>query len=533
MSKRFDAILESGKLPWIIIGYGIILRIVQYLYNPSLYIDEARDMVSGVLGRSFSDMLGAPPEIFMPSPPLAFMVIEKLAVQLMGNNEYALRLFPLIAGIVSLFLFFHVAGKYIKQGALIIALLLFATVEPLIYYSSSARPYSSDVMCTLLIYIIADRLYSGGLTAMRIFTAGVAGAIIIWFSSASVFVFAGTGSVIAVSALLKKDWSRVRGLVVVFALWLLSFGLYFFIYLKNFTGSQWFLKTFGGEDCFMPFPPLSFSDLKWYMNRFFETFTETAGFFLPGIAAALFIIGCMTVFKERKERFLVLISPAVFSLAASGFSLYPFRHRMILFLVPAILLIIAEGAEKLRDKAFIRTPAIGNVFIFLLLFHPLLSATHHLIQPILVEEIKPALGYLSEHRQEGDLVYVHYRAHPAFEYYAERYNFNSKNYIVGAYAGDKDDLWAFSLDYLKVYTDDLDKLRGRKRVWVLFIATPILRKGINEEVFYNYYLSLIGKQIDSYKSTGASVYLYDLSGEADLSSDRNGPREKRKLHWYF
>jgi hypothetical protein len=172
------------------------------------------------------------------------------------------------------------------------------------------------------------------------------------------------------------------------------------------------------------------------------------------------------------------------------------------------------------------------VLVGLLLFHPLLSSGFHIFKPIKKEEIKPVLEYIKKNWQDGDIMYVHYRAHPVFEYYRERYNFNVDDYVVGIYAGDRDDIWAFSVDYLRVYTKDLDQLRGNRRVWFLFIYTPMLNKGINEEVFFTYYLNTIGKQIDSFKSIGAAVYLYDLSESSTPAPDIRNYIE-RPLHWKF
>ncbi|MBI5056678.1 MAG: glycosyltransferase family 39 protein [Nitrospirae bacterium] len=528
MFHKLNLLYKSDRFPWIIISFGIIFRIVQYLHNFSLYIDEARDTVAGILGRSFSGLLGPPPDIFIPSPPLGFFVIEKLAVQFMGNSEYVLRLFPLIAGIVSLVLFYYTARQYIKGNAVTVALILFATLEPLIYYSSSVRPYSSDIAAALLVYMTAMYFHSNRLFFPRAVVFAAIGSVVIWFSSTSVFILAGAGATLGVCSVIRKEWQKAGALLMIYTCWLISFAFCYFLYLKNLTNAEWFVNTFGGEEAFAPFPPLSFFGIAWYIRSFFRVFDETVGISLSGIAAFAFITGGISIFSEKKDRFFILISPVVFVLLASSFYMYPFRHRMILFLVPPLLFFIAEGAEYIRDKTARHTPIIGTVLIGLLLFYPLLSAAHHLFKPVVQEEIKPAINYVRKHWQEGDVLYVHYRAHPVFEYYKKKYGFNDKDYIVGIYAGEKNNLWAFSVDYLNAYTDDLDHLHGKKRVWILFTETPVLKKGINEKVFFVYYLNTIGRQIDSFEGEGAAVYLYDLSEKAP-----HPVVKQRELHWNF
>jgi hypothetical protein len=514
------------KLVWIIIGFGIILRLTQYLYNRSLWLDEARDVLIGILGRSFSEIFQPPPPIFTPTPPAGFLVIEKLAVQMFGNNEYALRLFPLLAGILSLFLFYLVAKKYLKPNAVLIALSLYAILDPLIYYSSEVKHYTTDNVIAILIFISAIYIQSERLSISRIALFGMLGMIAVWFSGPAVFILAGVGVSLFLFSLNKKEWAKIGSLSIVYSLWILSFVVCYLLYLRYLTHNEYIINSMKGENAFMPFPNLS---LSWFITTFFDTFGKTARFPLPGIAAFAFLMGCLSMFLEKKERFFILISPALFALLASALYLYPLKQRMLLFMIPSLLLFIGEGAEFVRDKTVHHSPLIGIVLIGLLLFQPLLSASYHLINPRAKEEIKTVLNYVRKHWQQGDIIYLHYRAHPAFMYYSKKYGFNEEDYIVGVYAGEKNNLWTFSPDYLRVYTEDLDKLRGNKRVWILFTETPLLRKGIDERVFFIYYLNQLGKQLDSFEDVGAAVYLYDLSIQSIPRIDK---REKT-LHWNF
>jgi hypothetical protein len=66
-----------------------------------------------------------------------------------------------------------------------------------------------------------------------------------------------------------------------------------------------------------------------------------------------------------------------------------------------------------------------------------------------------------------------------------------------------------SRDFWRNYINDLDKLRGNKRVWVLF-SHVCTWEGVDEEKYFLSYLNSIGTKMDAFKSVGASVYLYDL-----------------------
>jgi len=139
---QFIGFFTSPKSPWIIVGIGAILRVLQFLHNRSLTEGEA-PLAMNIVHRSYSELIQALD--YIQPAPVGFSIIEKLFVEIFGNNEFALRLFPLIAGLVSLFLFLKLAKISISQKALPIALILFAVGDHLIYFSSEVKQYSSDV----------------------------------------------------------------------------------------------------------------------------------------------------------------------------------------------------------------------------------------------------------------------------------------------------------------------------------------------------------------------------------------------------
>ncbi|MHA2039911.1 MAG: hypothetical protein ACW98X_26140, partial [Promethearchaeota archaeon] len=76
-----------------------------------------------------------------------------------------------------------------------------------------------------------------------------------------------------------------------------------------------------------------------------------------------------------------------------------------------------------------------------------------------------------------------------------------------------------SIDIFNLYAGELDQLKGKKRVWLLFTAA-ILKDGINEEKFFVYQLETIGEQVDFMGHSGISaVYLYDLSAAITTNNE--------------
>jgi uncharacterized membrane protein len=486
-----------------IICFGVILRFAQYLYNRSLWLDEA-SLALNIVERSLSELLFIPLES-LQGAPLGFLAVEKILILTFGNNEYTLRLFPFLAGIISLFLFHRVSKKILTKKAALIALGLFAISGPLIYYSQEVKQYSSDVAIALLIYMGTFYLLATQkFTLWRAIFFGLIGAIAIWFSHPAVFLLASVGTVFTLYYIKEEGWQKFVGPSMTLLIWFASFAIYYFFSVKNLVNNVGLLSYWAGS--FAPLP-LKFWQARWYFDSFFHIFKDPVGISLSGIAAFLFIIGCISMFQEKRKAFFLLISPMLITLFASGLHVYPFSGRFLLFLVPNALLFIAEGGEQMRAK-LAAAPVIGITLISLLFFYPLVETRDYLIHPPAKEEIRPVVTYLEKFKQNNDVLYLYYGSQNAFKYYSEKNDFHEDDYIVGV----------SSRENWENYTDDLNKLLGNERVWILF-SHVYDGKGVDEEKFFLYHLDRIGKKLDAFKSDGASVYLYDLSSDiANLPS---------------
>ena len=150
--KAIFSLFSPQKLPYTIIGFGILVRLVQYVFNRSLWNDEAA-LALNIINRSYLELLQ--PLDYNQGAPIGFLMVEKLAVQVFGNNEYALRLFPFLAAIASLFVFYKLAKKCLQsRQAAIIALTLFSTVHIWLQFATETKQYSSDVAIAVILYFI-------------------------------------------------------------------------------------------------------------------------------------------------------------------------------------------------------------------------------------------------------------------------------------------------------------------------------------------------------------------------------------------
>ncbi|MHA2039696.1 MAG: glycosyltransferase family 39 protein, partial [Promethearchaeota archaeon] len=403
IAQKIKYLYTSNKLPWIIIGVGIVLRLVRYLYNPSLWFDES-DIAIDIISRPISELINPSPD-YNQAYPLAFMILIKLSTQVLGTSEYVIRLIPLIASIIALFLFYRVVKSYLEPNAVLIALGLFAISDSLVFQSSNLKPYSSDVLFTLLIFTLTIYVQSMKLNMPSIILFGISGAIAIWFSNPSVFVLAGVGASLGAFCLINKDWKEIGKLSISYSIWALSFIANYLLYIRNLQANfsvdmDWMLAL---QDAYMPFPPASLAEIKWFTELFFDIFSNPLAMTLTGIAAFSFLVGCVSFYTQKRRIFIILISPIVITFLAAALHEYAFKGRFIFFLLPLLLLIIAEGAEYIRSIICQNSRIIGIIFILLLFFHPLSLSAYRIIKPFYWEDIKPVMKYVKDNWQKGDI----------------------------------------------------------------------------------------------------------------------------------
>jgi hypothetical protein len=497
---------ESSRLLraaiWASLGAGVVLRVWQYLLNRSLWLDEAY-LALNLTHRSFFGLLK--PLDFDQGAPLGFLWLEKAALQVFGSREYALRLLPLLAGVAALFLFYRLAKSTLPPVATAVALGLFALSPSLVYYSSEVKQYSLDVAIGILIYCLALRGSRSEWSNLRIGLFGLLGAASIWLSHPATFVLAATGATFTIVLATQKDWRQLARFSTAFLMWGGSLGFCYLLSLRGLSHNHDLLAYWQAE--FMPLPPRSVSDVKWFLDSFFDFFAKAAGLQFTALAGFAFLVGTARMLRAQPERLALLLGPGLLTLLASGLHKYPFGGRLALFLVPAALLLISLGAEEVRRASWRHSPVIAYALVGLLLLDPAVFVVHHFAEAgievehpgtMAPEEIKPVMAYIGRHRQPGDLVYLFYAAQPAFQYYSEHWSQPQQNVVLGAASGDDP----------ANYVADLDRLRG-KRVWVVF--SHVRGVGKSESSYIRFYLDMLGPRIGFFHSPGAAAYLYDLT----------------------
>jgi hypothetical protein len=498
--SRFRKLEHASISRYLAVGiilFGIVLRIGQYIANRSLWFDEAM-LALNIVGRSFGGL--TQPLDYSQGAPVGFLFIQKAATYMLGNRDYVLRLFPIIAGMAAMFLIYKVANLYLEGTGIFAAIWLFAVSDRLVYYASEAKQYSSDVVISLFLLFSAYNCLKEDSNQRHFIGLALLGSIAMWISHPALFTIGAIGIGLLMDRLLNKDWRKLLWLGYAYLAWLVNFAGVYYISLRLLAANSILIKFW--QDYFMPIPP--WRDLAWFPKTFSSALENPAGLSFISIGAIAFLIGCLSLFLRRWQIALVLFLPFAAVLLASGLEKYPFGDRLLLFLVPFTFMIIAEGLERARSvfSKVNRWAALGAwfVLVLLLVYDPTSLALRNLADPPMREDIKPVMSYVQEHKLNNDLVYVYYGAMPAFDFYAPQYGFRQDDYVVGVTSRKR------PTKYLK----DLKNLVGRGRVWFVF-SHNCSWCTVNEEVYYLENLNKMGTELDEYSSAGASVYLFDLN----------------------
>ncbi|MCA9400158.1 MAG: glycosyltransferase family 39 protein [Candidatus Omnitrophica bacterium] len=404
---------------------GIFLRVEEYAANRSFWLDEAnvaykvQHLPIEKIIRSADDGFGT-----LQPLPLGFILVLRGAARFLGDDEYALRLFPLICGILAMIFFYVLSKKLLPPFWALAAFFSF----DLIYYSSELKPYSSDVLILLLLIVTGVQTVERKFDQRYLlFTAGLGG-IALWCSFSSAFALFSVFAYLLFSARQQGEKKLLLFLSLTALGWLISAWAYYEFSLRHFIGKS-YLRDYWASG-FLPRTSDVFRVFQWCVVIFQKLF-ENLLQYPAGLCAVLFSVSVCACCLRRDGKGLLLILPVAVTFFFALLRVYPFYDRPILFLMPCIMLLVFRGANILTER--MRDPAkniIRWLILCLLLFHPLRFTFLQFREKKGIEDIKHALEYLQTNALAGDQIVISYSTVPAYRYYAPRYGLTMRPEII-------------------------------------------------------------------------------------------------------
>lgn len=493
-----------------LVALGIVLRLWQYLADTSMWFDEL-SIARNISERSLPELLTRPLG-FAQTAPLGFLAATDIASSVFGPSDLALRAFPMLCGIVSVLLFWHVAKTILVGIATPLATALFVISAPLIRYSAELKQYGGDVVVILGLTLIAFDLCTQRRSVRRCLGAGLLGFVSVLFSQTAVLVLTGLGAALTFRWLLVRDADARRPVVTTVPLWALACvtGL---VIARTHTTAQTmaFMHEFWGQrQGFMPLPFSVGHTAVWARDRLEQMFDALSGYPWPYLYVLLAVAGFAVLWRQRRDVALILLGPLVVTFGAAVAQQYPIRLRLALFLLPSLLLSAAAAVGWIFEKLASRSAMMGAVVLIAALVPPIASIALK-PPPYTIEAFKPVLAYVQAHRQNGDPVYVYANAYQAVARYGASYGIPAGSYVVGVCS---------EHDYRAFYRD-IDRFRGARRLWVVASSVPSFAPA--RQALHSY-LQTIGTRKDSLlipstlPMSPVSAELFDLSDTVRLRS---------------
>jgi hypothetical protein len=311
------------------------------------------------VGRSFRQLAG--PLVFGQKAPLLFLWASKLSVLMFGATEYALRLVPLLAGMLLPVLVWRVATRAVGREGAAVAAMLSSLSLVLVYYTQELKPYGVDAFITVALLLAATSVIDAPAASRRWLGLGLLGAVGMVCSFPVPFVLAGVGTSLVLLPAAKRPsrWLLRVGLLGGF--WMAVFLVLYFISYR-FAAQDRALQRFWEGTYLSPGAP----DLAFRWTR-----AAQAMFVFPApamwrelpwqVPALGFPLGIWGLVRANGwARGSLIGVPLLATLLAAVTGHYPIGQRLLLFLAPCIFIALA-GIVPAAQSAIPSSPRAGSV----------------------------------------------------------------------------------------------------------------------------------------------------------------------------
>jgi hypothetical protein len=349
--------MVRSKLLWyaavLLMVLGVAWRLLRYVLQFPIWGDEAFISLN-LLDRDYVGLLG--PLRFGQVAPVLFLWTERAALQFLGDGEWALRLFPLLAGLGALALFWRLAWQILRPLGATLAVGIFAVSYYPVRHSCEVKPYAFDLFMALALLTPAvawlrepQRLRWLALLAALVPVALAA-------SYPAVFV-AGAVSLALLAAVCRHPGWGARGLYALYnLLLLLSFiGVYRLAAVHQFHSTGGTANSYWG-DWFAPHQPVALA--RWLV----EAHTGNMLAYPVGghrgastLTTLLCLAGAWQWLRARRWDLLHLgLTPFALTFLAAFLHRYPYggSARIAQHLAPGICLLAGCGLAGILTHAF-------------------------------------------------------------------------------------------------------------------------------------------------------------------------------------
>jgi hypothetical protein len=273
------------------------------------------------------------------------------------------------------------------------------------------------------------------------------------------------GTYLIVSMWLAGNTATAIRLAGVAVVWLLSFCLYFLLIGRHSLANRE-LQQFWSIG-FIPFPFQSIADVSSSFRLVFGIVQFPLGFMAWELPVVLFALGLALVRGRDPLVFWMNVGVIAILAIAAICHLYPISTRLVLFVAPLTVCVIASGVEG--TLALVQSHwAAAVAVIGALVAAQLMTLSRGFISPAQTG-FPQALQIVSERAKEEDCIYLDHRVGTTYALYQRVLRLPERQTIAGVDHGQD---WTD-------YRSDFDNMHGR--VWFIFAdyrTSPVDEKGL-------------------------------------------------------
>ena len=422
------------------------MRIFQWWSARSLWLDEAL-IARSLVSRDYVGLVAEPLQGDQAGPVL-WLWGTRLALDLLGDGERALRTVALLAGLATLVLTWLLARRLLPEALVPVALLLTVLSPSLLYFSNEVKPYALDVAVALGLVLLALR------TRDDVRPLALAGAVAVWASFASVFVLTGLSVVLVLDALRRRGLLAAARAAAWLSGWVVSLGISYVLVLHRLRDSE-ILSTFWDNT----FPDGADDLPAWLLRRSVDLTRNPLDLVLAPLALLLLGIGLWRVARHHPRRALLTFAGVPVALIAAALSAYPFADRLALWIVPPAFVLLAGVLPDRVDRAI---PLMAGAAALTIVAAPMAAESlPQTVQVLERNELRAVMEELEGALQPGDLVIVDTPAKAPFDFYTDRTGVGRDGVITFATT---DEVGGRCNDPAALLTGRF----ARQRIWVVF-----------------------------------------------------------------
>ncbi len=381
---------------FLIFGVGIILRLVLYLQNPSLWGDEAA-LAINVCNKSYKELFGGLD--ILQASPVGFTIIVKFLLNLFNPisdywRDMLLRAVPFISGMLVLPVFYYLVKMIFKDNkkAILTALFFFILNHCAVVYTAQFKQYSTELLVSVILLVVFYKIL---VQEKYKWKYALVLAVTPWFSYSSFFVLA-SGFLCLLIKKRKECFKLAVPLII-------SCIIYYYASLKSVFAVNFSCMVSCWRDCygFMDFHhPLRF------LFKYGELFA--VGKLFSGIAGFVFFAVCFKYLfsQDGYIKKSMLLLPLLFTVIASLMHKYAIQGRLILFLLPMFSIIMAS-----LSHLYLKSAMLLIICISIFVYSPM---------EISYSYSRPLISYLKNNIKEDDIILLDHG-----------YGFNEYDFYLG------------------------------------------------------------------------------------------------------